>query len=221
KVNCEGTGNIFETARILELKKVVWASSIAVFGPQEKYPQEYIPNDAPHYPVNMYGACKSFNENQAAHYCETYGMDIIGVRYATGYAPNKTDSDTTPIIHEVIWKPALGEPGKVPWGESFINWIHVDDDAGAAVHAAKVPMTKTKVFTVAGEARSIKEVADYVKKLIPTANITLEGGVRIRAHKFDLTSTRKELGYENKWSFEEGIKDTINKLRHQHGLPGV
>lgn len=221
KVNCEGTGNIFETARILGLRKVVWASSIAVFGPQEKYPQEYIPNDAPHYPVNLYGACKSFNESQAAHYCDAYGMDIIGVRYATGYAPNKVGSDTSPIIHEVIEKPALGEPGKVPWGDSIINWIHVDDDAGAAVHAANAPATKTKVFTVAGEAHSAKEVAGYVKKLIPTARITLERGVRVRAYKFDLTATQKELGYVNKWSFEAGIKDTVNELRRQHGMQAV
>src|SRR5208282_2494552 len=37
RVNCEGTGNVFEAARILRLKRVVWASSIAVFGPPEMY----------------------------------------------------------------------------------------------------------------------------------------------------------------------------------------
>jgi len=221
KVNCEGTGNVFETARILGLKKVVWASSIAVFGPPEKYPQEYIPNDAPHCPVTLYGACKSFNENQAVHYCDAYGLDIIGLRYAVGYAPNKIGSTSYPIIRELIEKPALGEPGKVPWGESIINWLHVDDEAASAVHAAKVPMTKTKVFTIAGETHSIKEVADYVKKLIPTANIRLENGFQVIASKFDLRSTREELGYHNKWSFEEGIKETINTVRRQHGLPAI
>lgn len=221
KVNCEGTGNVFETARILGLKRVVWASSIAVFGPAEKYPQEYIPNDAPHHPVSLYGACKSFNENQAVHYCDTYGLDIIGLRYAVGYAPNKIGSTSYPIIRELIEKPAVGEPGKVPWGESIINWLHVDDEAGAAVHAAKVSLTKTKVFTVAGEAHSVKEVADYVRRLIPTANITLEKGFQVIASKFDLGPTREEFGYHNKWSFEEGIKETINTVRRQHGLPAI
>lgn len=220
-VNCVGTGNIFETARILGLKKVVWASSISVFGPPEKYSQEYIANDAPHYPVNLYGACKSFNENQAAHYCETYGMDIVGLRYAVGYGPNKIGSGTYPIIHAVIELPALGEPAKVPFGESLLNWLHVDDEAGSAVHAAKTPPTKTKVFTVAGEAHTVKEVADYVKKLIPAAKIIMEKGFQLTACKFDLTPTRKELGYQNKWSFEEGIKETINTVRRLHGLPAI
>ncbi|MFC2022395.1 NAD-dependent epimerase/dehydratase family protein [Chloroflexota bacterium] len=48
KINCEGTINVFETARLLGLRKVVWASSMSVFfGAQAKYPEEYVPNDAP------------------------------------------------------------------------------------------------------------------------------------------------------------------------------
>ncbi len=65
KVNCEGTANVFEAARLLGLDKVVWESSGSVFGPPQKYIEEYIPNDAPHYPQNLYGAAKSFNEKEA------------------------------------------------------------------------------------------------------------------------------------------------------------
>lgn len=219
KVNCEGTGNIFETARMLGLKRVVWASSIAVFGPPEKYAGEKIPNDAPHYPTTFYGACKSFNENQAAYYCDTFGLDIVGLRYAVGYGPNKVGSTSYPIIHELIEKPALGEPGKVPWGESVINWLHVDDEAAAAIHATKAPPTKTRVFTIAGETHSVKEVADYVRVLIPTADIVLEKGSLAFACRFDLTPTREELRYYNKRSFEEGIRETVNAVRRQRGLP--
>jgi len=81
RVNCEGTINVLETARILRMKRVVFASSIAVFGPPEKYAQEYIPNDAPHYPSNIYGACKSFNEACANHYFNEYGVDSIAIRF--------------------------------------------------------------------------------------------------------------------------------------------
>jgi len=163
RVNCEGTGNVFEAARILRLKRVVWASSIAVFGPPEMYRGESIPTDAPHYPDTFYGACKSFNEHQAAYYCDTYSLDIIGLRYAVGYGPNKVGSTSYPIIHELIEKPAVGEPGKVPYGESVINWLHVDDAAAAAVYALRAPRTKTRVFTIAGETHSVKEVAEYVR----------------------------------------------------------
>ena len=70
KVNCEGTLCVFEAARILGLKKVVWSSSNSVFGPHEKYPQKFIPNDAMHDPQNIYTATKSFGEAGANHYFE-------------------------------------------------------------------------------------------------------------------------------------------------------
>ncbi len=80
KVNCEGAICVFEAARILGLKKVVWASTNSVFGPPEKYPEEYIPNDAPHHPQNIYGATKSFCEVAAAYYSDQHGADITGIR---------------------------------------------------------------------------------------------------------------------------------------------
>mgnify|MGYP001052744479 CR=1 FL=1 len=207
RVNCEGTANVFEAARICGIKRVVWASSIAVFGPPEMYSGEDIPNDGPHYPATFYGACKSFNERQASLYCDSYGLDIIGLRYAVGYGPNKVGSTSYPIIHELIEKPAVGEPGRVPYGESVLNWLHVDDEAAAALHAARAPSTRTR------------EVADYVRELIPGADIVLEKGSLVFSSRFDLRQTREELGYRNRWSCKEGIRETINAVRRQRGLP--
>ena len=46
KIVCEGTINMFEAARIFGLKRVVWASSVAVFGSPEDYNYQQIENDA-------------------------------------------------------------------------------------------------------------------------------------------------------------------------------
>ena len=84
KIVCEGTINMFEAARIFGLKRVVWASSVAVFGSPEDYNYQQIENDAPHYPKFIYGACKSMNERYAAHYFDNYGVDTIGLRFYRG-----------------------------------------------------------------------------------------------------------------------------------------
>jgi UDP-glucose 4-epimerase len=221
KVNCEGTGNVFEAARILGIRRVVWASSIAVFGPPERYGGQPIENDAPHCPDTFYGACKSFNEHQAAYYCDAYGLDILGLRYAVGYGPNKVGSTSYPIIREVMEKPAVGESGRVPNGDSLLNWLHVDDAAAAAAYATTAPRTKTRVFTVAGETHSVKDVAECVREFLPTADIVLEPGKLVFACHFDLRPMREELGYRNRLSFREGIRETINEVRRAHGLPTV
>ncbi len=81
RVNCEGTVNTFEAARILGVKKVVWSSTQSVFGSQDMYPEEYVPNDAPHYPQGVYGATKALGERLSEFYFDHYDVDITALRY--------------------------------------------------------------------------------------------------------------------------------------------
>lgn len=221
KVNCEGTINIFETARLSGLEKVVWASSMGVFGPADKYTEEYVPNDAPHYPNGVYGACKSFNERIAVHYCESYGLDIIGLRYTLVYGAGQRSGASAALIRELVEKPAMGMPGRVPDGDDSVNWLYVDDAAIATLLAAKTPETRTKAFTVNGDYRALKEVAEYIKTLLPGADITLIPGLSKLSFKYDATPIKEEIGYRPQWSMERGIKETINMVRKQNGLSPV
>lgn len=219
RINCEGTINIFETARLLGLKKVVWASSITVFGPPEKYPEEYIPNDAPHYPWGVYGACKSFNENIAAHYIEQHDVDISAIRYGPVYGAGQQRGMIASIIRELVEKPAMGKPGRIPYGDDSLSWLYVDDAARATFLASKIAKTKTRAFTISGDIRPIREVADYVRQLLPDADITLLPGSTGFGFKFDTTPLEEEIGYRPQWSMEQGIKEMLNMVRRQQGLP--
>jgi len=220
KINCEGTINVFEAARILGLKKVVWASSNACFGPPEKYAEEYIPNDAPHYPQYIYGATKSFDEALAAHYFDQYGMDITGIRYMHVYGVGQHRGIFATIVQELLLNPALGKPGRVPYGDAIIGWSYVDDPARATVMASKVPGTKTKSFSIMGDVRPLKEAAEYIRQLLPGADITLlPGAFTSDPIKFDTRLIEEEVGYRPRWSMEQGIKETINMIRREHGLP--
>ena len=221
KINCEGTANIFETARLLKLKRVVWASSMSVFGPPDKYPEEYIPNDAPHYPWGVYGATKSLNEILAVHYFEQYGVDISAIRYSLVYGAGEGRGGSGAVRQELILNPALGKPGRVPFGDEDIGWLYADDAARATVMVSKVARTKTRSFTISGDIHSMKEAADYVRKLLPDADITLLPGCTGLSWKFDTSPLEEEIGYRSEWPMERGIKEIINVTRQQHGLPPV
>ena len=219
KVNCEGAICVFEAARSLGLKKVVWASSNACFGPAEKYPEEYIPNDAPHYPQNVYAATKSFNEAVAAYYVDHYGVDITGIRYMHVYGAGVRRGFFATILQELIINPALGKPGRVPHGDAIIGWSYVDDPARATVMASKVPKTKTKSYSIMGDVHSVKEAVDYVREILPGADITVSpGGFTGDPVKFDTSLIEEEIGYRPQWSMERGIKETINIVRREQGL---
>jgi UDP-glucose 4-epimerase len=224
KVNCEGTVSVFEAARFLGLKKVVWPSSGSVFGPAEMYPQEYIPNDAPHYPQNIYGAAKSFDEFVAAYYSNRYGLDITALRFVMVYGAGQVRGRTARIIQELVCNPALGKPGKVPAaGDNVLGWTYVDDAGRATVMASKVSQTRTKAFSVRGEIHTVQEIADYVKELLLGADITLLPLERSASHtimtcKYETRLIEEELGYHPQWTMKEGIKATVNIVRREHGL---
>ena len=222
KINCQGTICVFEAARTLGLKKVVYASSNSCFGPAEKYPQEYIPNDAPYYPQNVYGATKAFNEVVAAYYFNHYGVDIAGIRYMHVYGPGVRRGFFGTILQELITKPALGKPGRIPHGDAVIGWSYMDDPARATVMVSKVLKTKTRSYSIMGDVRSVKEAADYVRKILPDADITvLPGTFTGDPVRFDTRLIEEEIGYRPQWSMERGIKEAINLTRKEHGLPPI
>jgi nucleoside-diphosphate-sugar epimerase len=224
KVNCEGTVAVFEAAKLLGVKKVVWISSGSIFGPPENYAQEYIPNNALHNPQNLYGGTKSLDEQFAAYYADTYGMDIEAIRLVLVYGAWQTHGRTAAIIQQMVINPALGKPGKVPAaGDNVLGWTYVEDASRAIILACKAEKTKTRSFSVRGNIHSVKEIADYVKELVPEANIALLPLEKSKSHlimtcKYDMTRIQEELGFSLQWTMKQGIKDTINLVRKEKGL---
>jgi nucleoside-diphosphate-sugar epimerase len=202
KVNCEGTICVFEAARALGVKKVVWSSSNACFGPPEKYAEEYIPNDAPHYPQNVYAGTKAFNEVVAAYYVDHFGVDITGIRYMHVYGAGVRRGFFATVLQELILNPALEKPGRVPHGDAIIGWSYV--------------------YSIMGDIHTVREAADYVREIIPGADITVSpGGFTGDPVKFDTRLIENEVGYRPQWSMERGIKEAINLVRREHDLPPI
>jgi nucleoside-diphosphate-sugar epimerase len=225
KVNCEGTAAVFEAARFLGLKKVVWASSGSVFGPGTMYKEEYIPNDALQAPQNLYGAAKSFDEIVAAYYTSRYGLDITALRFVMVYGAGQTNGRTAAIMKQMVYNPALGKPGRVPAAaDNVLGWTYVDDAARATVMAVKAPGLKTKAFSVMGRIHTVQEVSDVVHSVFPDAKIDLMSLEKSQSHtimtcKYDTSRIEAELGFYSQWTMEQGVKATINNTRRANGLP--
>lgn len=227
KVNCEGTVNVFEAAKLMGLKKVVWISSGSIFGPPEAYKEEYIPNDAPHYPQNLYGMTKSLDEHFANYYSDKYNLDITAIRLVLVYGAWQSRGRTAAIIREMVTNPAVGIPGKVPAArDNILGWTYIEDAAQAIMLACKSNKTKTRSFSVRGAIHSVGEIADYVKELVPEAEINFLSLERSQSHlimacKYDMSRIEEELGFHTQWTMKQGVKETINLVRQEKGLKAV
>jgi UDP-glucose 4-epimerase len=216
KVNIEGTVNVFDAARILNLKRVVYASTLGVFGTPEKRGNEYIKNDSPQAPANIYAAAKTFNEVCAAHYTDQWGLDTIGLRYTFVYGEGQTRGFTGALTQELFENPVLGKPGKLPYTEENVSWMYVEDAARATFLASQAAKTKTRAFNVDGYLCSIREVIAIVQKFIPGADVTLLNTPAPLVNNYDCTPAREELGYVPQWTVEQGIERLIGYLKKVH-----
>jgi len=222
KINCEGALNIFEVARIVDkkVKRVIYASSGAVYGPAEYYGNKPVNEDAPIRPLNVYGMCKAFVEWMGGHYYNSYKLDNIGLRFALVYGPGRIRGATA-FVNELIVNPALGKPAKVPYGAQKFNWLYIKDAVKAILLACEVERTRHRVFNIGGDIRTVYEVAEYVKRLIPNAVIECEPGALGWQMEFDITRAKEELGYMPTYTIERGVRETINIIRAQMGLPSL
>lgn len=218
EVDCTGTANIFETARILGLQRVVWASSIGVFGPGEEYGNKKVPNDAYHRPGTVYGSCKSLCETLASHYMNDYDVDSIGFRFTGVYGLGRNRGKTS-FTTTMIEKAALGQPYTVPFSTDLYDWQFVEDVAAVTVLATQAPKTRTRVFNTQGDVRPVMEGVEYLKRLIPGTKFALEPGTVGIAWEYDTTPLEKELGFKPACSMEEGILKVLNAFRKEAKLP--
>ncbi len=225
KVNCEWTVNIFEAALTYGVQKVVWASSIAVFGPSRRRPPGEVANADFHQPNDLYGACKSLNEQLGLHYRRERGLDCTGVRFSVVYGYGKaltivrgTGAD---FLQELIDKPALGQAGTVPHCDEMLDSLYVTDAARAVVAAAQTPHNPSIGLNICGSRHTINDVAEHVKRLLPNAQIEVQPGTWGGGMHYEMATTEAEIGYSPQVSLAEGLRRNINDLRRLNGLSTI
>lgn len=208
RINVGGLLNVLEAARLLDVRKVVWSSSIAVFGPAAEYGSKPVANNAHHRPQSVYGACKSLGEYLLNYYQDTYGLDAVGLRYTAVYGVGR-EAGRTSFTTEMIRKAAELAPYEVPFGDDVIDWQYVEDVSRVTLRALDAGPMKTRIFNTRGEVRPVAEGVAYLKKLEPRAELTLLPGTFGLAWEYDAGPARDELGFEPQYSMEEGIEKTL------------
>ncbi|MCP9493903.1 MAG: NAD(P)-dependent oxidoreductase [Pyrinomonadaceae bacterium MAG19_C2-C3] len=209
-----GLVNVLETARLLEVKKVVWASSVAVFGLPEEYDGRTVANDAHHRPQSVYGACKSLGEFLLSYYHNNYGINAVGLRYTAVYGVGR-ERGLSSFSTEMIRKAAAGEDYEVPFGDDTIDWQYVEDVSRLTLLAADTGETKTRIFNTGGELRPVSEAVAYLQRLAPDVRLTVRPGKFGIAWDYDTSPLIDELGFRPEYSMEQGIHRTFNLYRQQ------
>lgn len=213
RVNVVGTVNVFEAAKRRGLRQVVYASSAAVYGISEEYPEGPLGHDAPLRPRTHYGVYKQANEGTARVYWQDDGIASIGLRPYVVYGPGRdqglTSSPTTAMLAA-----ALGQPYQIPFGGRF-DLQFAADVAQAFIHAARVPFDGADVFNLRGSVVHIREIIAAIEDVAPAmrGQLSFTDVPLGFPEEMDDTSLREVLGPLPHTPLREGIATTIGTFQ--------
>ena len=220
KVNALGMCNAFEAARLMGVKRVVYASSMTVYGPSELYGDKDVTEDVVLSPNSSYAVCKRFAEIIADQYSQQYGIKFTGVRPTIGYghggrSPAQMWSDMPSIV-------AVGKPYSMETdGNMSVSLVSADDLAIFTTILIKAPSSPHPVYNVGTPLTNFRDVAAMVKKYIPDAKIEFgdkESPMgRRKPLKISSARAKEDFGFEC-MPLDRAILIHINDARLEAGL---
>lgn len=197
RVNFDGLWNIFETARRTDIKAVLFASSIAAYGPE--VPQ-IVKEDTYTIPSTLYGISKQLGEMLGLWFYRKYGIGYAAFRYGSVIGPGRRDGGASAYSTLTIQRPAQGDPYVINVPEnSRIPVVYIKDAADATLTAyERIEQLKTRIYNLASLTSSptSKDIAEAVRKHVPDSDITFKPDAKIseivKSWPRDLDTTRAE-----------------------------
>lgn len=221
RINFDGLWNVFEVARAMDLESVVFASSIAAYGPGIP---ETVKEDTYSIPQSLYGISKQLGEMLGLWFHSRYGIGFAALRYGTVLGPGRGNGGASAYCQLMIQKPSQGEPFVVNVPKyARIPVAFVDDIADATSTAfEKIKNLKTRIYNLASlmPSPTAEEIAFAVRTHIPDADITFKPDpltteiIESWPRNLDITRAQKELGWRPKHtSLEDLVGDFVATVR--------
>jgi nucleoside-diphosphate-sugar epimerase len=216
RLNILGMDNCFEAAHICGIRRVIYASSLAVYGQQRHFGERAVVEDDLRMGTGVYAVSKIYNEHQAEWYNRAYGMAITGVRPANVTGPDKVRGSMDHV--QCITLPARGEPVEFPYQDAMRLPIHVDDIAEVFVRVTLAESTQYPIYNSGGESISLGALADLVRGYLPEAEISFkqEQGGRETSGLFLMDNTRLLNEFEVQYApFAQRVKQIIDEVHEE------
>jgi len=216
-VNFMGTINLLEAARLFNVKRVIYTSSIAAYGPGITEP---VAEDARQEPTTTYGISKVFSELWGLYYSRRYKIDFRALRLPSVIGPGRSVGGASAYSTLIIEKAALRENYNIDVNEDArIPILYYKDAVRALLTLYDADKIKTKIYNIAGISPTALEIVKKVKKLIPDAPIRFAPKPEIVSivdswpASLDDRKAREELGWKLRYPLNKLVKDFVSEVQ--------
>ena len=218
-VNAHGTEVILEAARREDVGRMIYGSTIWVYGNAEA---EEATEDTPlALPAHLYTATKLAGEMYALSYNAMYGAGHTILRFGIPYGPRARPAAVVPSF---VLRAQRGEALTIAGdGRQARQFVYVEDLAAGIVSALS-PEAAGRTFNLVGNERtSVREIADAVRRVVAAAPIVHvpERPADVQLGRVSGARAAAELGWTPGVSFEEGLRRYVDWLAATNGNPAA
>ena len=215
-VNAQGTVNVLEAARRAKVRRVVFASSCAVYGDSSAVPaREGFEGRV----LSPYAATKRASEEAAAFYGAAFGLETVALRYFNVYGERQDPAGPyAAVVPRFLAAALAGQPPVIYGdGEQTRDFLAVEDAVQANLRAAVAPATACgTVYNIgSGEETSVLELAALAARLAggpPPVHEPARAG-EVRHSCADISRATAALGYAPSVELEAGLRRCLAALR--------
>jgi UDP-glucose 4-epimerase len=212
EVNATGTLNLLVAAREAGVRRIVYASSSSVYGPDGKMPR--VETDRPH-PVSPYAVSKLCGEHYCAAFFHSYGLETVALRYFNVFGPRQQwDSPYAAVLPRFIRALRRGERPKIFGdGNQSRDFTYIDNVVDANLKALEAAGVPGRVYNAGAGCKT--SVNQLLQMLSSTMGMTSEVEYcpprpgDLRDSLADITRASTDLNYLPSVSVEAGLKTTV------------
>lgn len=213
EVNITGTLNILEAARQAKVKRVVFASSSAVYGDSRISPQT---ERLSAQPASPYALSKLVGEHYCRLWWELYGLPTVSLRYFNVFGPGQNPESQYSLVIPIFVRHLLdGNPPEIHWhGQQSRDFVYIGNVVNANLQAITAKKVKFGgVYNIGnGQTTSISDLYQQLQELLGISLPAHHGPKRpgdVLTTRADIRKAKRDLGYTPRVSFAEGLKKSI------------
>lgn len=217
-INDIGTINVLEAARAKNVRRVVLASSCAVYGDDPRLPKKESMTPRP---ASPYAVHKLSAEHYARVYFDLFGLETVSLRFFNVYGPRQDPSSPYSGVISIFMAKAASNQVPVIYGDGnqSRDFVYVKDVVKANLLAASTDNLAGNVFNIgSGSYVFINRLWELIaslggQRLAPRYEPARSGDILHSVASMELTQSI--LNFKNEFTLEQGLEMTFDWYREQ------
>jgi UDP-glucose 4-epimerase len=218
EANIDGTFNVYRACAEAGVRRVVFAASSSAYGDTEVLPkvESMMPN-----PLSPYAAQKVVGELYGQVFTRCFGLDVVSLRFFNVFGPRQDPGSPYSGVLSIFMTKLLERQAPTIFGdgEQSRDFTYVEDVAALIVKASTAPGVAGRTYNAGNGGRFTLNQTWRALCAIEGVEIDpLYGPPRpgdVRDSQADTTAARRDLGHDPRFTFEEGLRLTLEWYRGQ------